>query len=70
MKIPPQKGDKILSRHPFAEQRRAYVTPHSVESLYRLYWADGKIQEEIPTLKEVREYAKNQIRSITKRYYT
>jgi nicotinate phosphoribosyltransferase len=58
---PPQASVKILSRHPFFDQRRAYVTPTSVQNLYKLYWADGEIKEPLPTLHEIRAYAKEQI---------
>lgn len=63
---PPRKGEKLLSRHPFLDQRRAYVTPTSVADLYKLYWADGQIQQHLPTLKEVRDYAKQQIHELRK----
>ncbi|CAF0817682.1 unnamed protein product [Rotaria sordida] len=62
----PQPSVKILSRHPFSDQRRAYVTPTSVESLYKLYWADGEIKEQLPSLKDVREYAKDQLNQLRK----
>ena len=57
---------KVLSRHPFSGQRRAYVTPTSVESLYKLYWSDGEIKEKLPTLKEIRDYAKHQLHHLRK----
>ncbi len=63
---PPQAGVKLLSRHPFSDQRRAYVTPTSVQSLYKLYWTNGEITEVLPTLKEVREYAKEQLHQLRK----
>jgi nicotinate phosphoribosyltransferase len=63
---PPQASVKLLSRHPFSDQRRAYVTPTSVQNLYRLYWSDGKIQEELPTLEKIRDYAREQIDSLRK----
>lgn len=63
---PPQASVKILSRHPFSDQRRAYVTPTSVQSLYKLYWADGEIKQVLPPLKEVREYAKDQLQQLRK----
>lgn len=62
----PKVGEKILSRHPFSEQRRAYVKPHEVLSLYKLYWANGKIQEELPSLKIIREYANEQLNQLRK----
>lgn len=57
---------RMLSRHPFLEQKRAYVTPTSVESLYRLYWSNGQIQGAVPTLKEVRTYARQQMEQLRK----
>jgi len=63
---PPKAGVKILSRHPFADQRRAYVTPTAVVDLYKLYWADGVIKEALPTLKDIRDYAKGQIDHLRK----
>ena len=62
----PQKGEKILSRHPFFDQRRAYVTPTSVQDLYRIFWSDGEIQQPLPSLKDIREYAKQQIHELRK----
>ena len=63
---PPQASVKVLSRHPFFAQRRAYVTPTSVESLYKLFWDNGEIKEKLPTLKEIRKYAKTQINQLRK----
>lgn len=63
---PPQPGIRMLSRHPFFEQKRAYVTPTSVQSLYRLYWADGEIKQTLPPLKEIRAYAREQIEQLRK----
>jgi nicotinate phosphoribosyltransferase len=56
----------MLSRHPFLEQKRAYVTPTSVQSLYHLYWSDGEIKGSLPTLKEIRTYAREQIDQLRK----
>ncbi|CAF1971388.1 unnamed protein product [Rotaria magnacalcarata] len=63
---PPEASVKLLSRHPFSDQRRAYVTPTSVRNLYKLYWADGEIKEKLPTLHEIRDYAKDQINQLRK----
>jgi nicotinate phosphoribosyltransferase len=62
----PQPSTRMLSRHPFLEQKRAYVTPTSVQMLYVLYWSDGKIQVPLPTLKEIRAYARDQIDQLRK----
>ncbi|CAF1629294.1 unnamed protein product [Adineta ricciae] len=62
----PQAGIRMLSRHPFLEQKRAYVTPSAVRNLYVLYWADGEIKAPLPTLKEVRAYAREQIDQLRK----
>lgn len=56
----------MLSRHPFSEQKRAYVTPTSVRNLYNVYWADGEIKGPLPTLKRIRTYAREQIDQLRK----
>ncbi|CAF0858995.1 unnamed protein product [Rotaria sordida] len=62
----PQAAVRMLSRHPFSEQKRAYVTPTSVRSLYNLYWADGEIKYSLPTLKQIRTYVREQINELRK----
>jgi len=62
----PAEATRMLSRHPFLEQKRAYVTPTSVRSLYRLYWSNGELKGDLPTLKEIRTYAREQIDEIRK----
>ncbi|CAF1259571.1 unnamed protein product [Rotaria magnacalcarata] len=62
----PEASVRILSRHPFSEQKRAYVTPSSVHSLYKLYWADGEIKGPMPSLKQVRTHAREQINELRK----
>ncbi|KAL3200769.1 hypothetical protein MRX96_013044 [Rhipicephalus microplus] len=39
---PPQKGKRVLCRHPFQESKRAYVIPDCVEDLCLLWWDHGK----------------------------
>ena len=63
---PPEPGTRILSRHPFIEQRRAYITPKSVQTMYRLYWADGEIKAPLPSLVEVRAHVKEQTETVRK----
>ncbi|KAH9374213.1 hypothetical protein HPB48_013698 [Haemaphysalis longicornis] len=40
---PPQKGSRVLCRHPFQESKRAYVMPDTVEDLCQLWWDHGKV---------------------------
>lgn len=60
----PEPMTRILIRHPFSEQRRAYVTPTTVEGLYKLYWSNGEIKEHLPPLKDIREYVKRQLNQL------
>ncbi len=62
----PVAHDQILCRHPFLENKRAYVKPSSVQSMYNLYWADGEIKHSLPTWEEVRTYAQQQLESLRK----
>nr|XP_053636874.1 nicotinate phosphoribosyltransferase-like [Cherax quadricarinatus] len=51
----PKCGSRVLCRHPFQESKRAYVSPAKVEALFKLYWKDGKIQQDLPNLEEIRD---------------
>jgi nicotinate phosphoribosyltransferase len=62
----PLASTRVLCRHPFLEQKRAYVTPTLVRSVYCLYWSDGKINGVLPTLKEIRTYVREQIDQLRK----
>lgn len=62
----PIANARILCRHPFLEKKRAYVTPSSVQSMYKLYWDNGDIKQSLPTWEEVRTYAAQQIDSLRK----
>lgn len=62
----PKEGVRILSRHPFSEQRRAYITPSTVRSLYVLYWSEGEIKATLPPLPKIREYVKEQVAHLRK----
>ncbi|CAF3894686.1 unnamed protein product [Rotaria sp. Silwood2] len=62
----PIAGTRMLCRHPFFETKRVYVTPTTVQSMYKLYWANGQIQYALPTWQEVRSYAQQQIETVRK----
>jgi nicotinate phosphoribosyltransferase len=52
---PPEVGQKVLCRHPFQESKRAYVIPTRVESLYKIFWKNGRVCQPHNTLIQVRE---------------
>lgn len=58
----PKVDEKVLCRHPFQESKRAFVIPSKVENLLTLYWSKGCLQQELPTLKETREYCKTSMK--------
>ncbi|CAJ0933127.1 unnamed protein product, partial [Mesorhabditis belari] len=55
---PPEAGHQILCRHPFEESKRALVLPSRVEPLHKLFWGDGKIQYDLPTLADIRTHVR------------
>ncbi|XP_050413034.2 nicotinate phosphoribosyltransferase [Patella vulgata] len=61
---PPSPRERTLCRHPFQESKRAYVSPASVQVLHKVYWKNGKIQQHLPTLKELRDKAMKSLQTI------
>lgn len=61
---PPEVGQKVLCRHPFQESKRAYVIPTHVEALYKVYWADGRVTQAMPSLDEVRDRVQNSLKTL------
>ncbi|KAK9753071.1 Nicotinate phosphoribosyltransferase C-terminal domain [Popillia japonica] len=61
---PPAENKKVLCRHPFEESKRAFVIPSKVEAMLKIYWKDGKVQQNLPNLKTVRETVKESLKSI------
>ncbi|KAL5281009.1 NAPRT family protein [Megaselia abdita] len=61
---PPEVGQKVLCRHPFQESKRAYVIPSRVEPLYKVYWKDGRICQDLPTLEQVREKVQRSLKTV------
>ncbi|KAG5309215.1 PNCB phosphoribosyltransferase, partial [Pseudoatta argentina] len=52
-----QEVEKITipgrKKKPFQQTKRSNVTPSRVESLYKIYWKDGKSCQPLPTLEEI-----------------
>ncbi|XP_011056081.1 PREDICTED: nicotinate phosphoribosyltransferase-like [Acromyrmex echinatior] len=65
---PPQVMQKILCRHPFQQTKRSNVTPSRVESLYKIYWKDGKLCQPLPTLEEIRNKVQESLKTLRNDY--
>lgn len=61
---PPQINEKVLCRHPFVESKRAYVIPSRVEKLLVLYWKNGEICQNLPTLQEIRQKVNGSLKTL------
>ena len=61
----PEAGERILCRHPFDNQKRAYVTPTRVITLHRLVF-DGsdKSARASTTLDEIRSHVSKQLQLV------
>jgi len=60
---PPQAGQRILCRHPFAESKRAFVIPSRVERLLNVVW-DGALTNPIsprPNLLPAKEHCRKSL---------
>ncbi len=55
---------RILCQHPFLDKKRAHVKPWKVKCMYNLYWADGEYKRQLPTWREVRDYAEEELKSL------
>lgn len=60
----PLPGTRVLCRHPFQESKRAYVSPAKVEALHKVFWKDGAIQQELPTLEEIRQRVQDSLQTL------
>ncbi|GBN86292.1 Nicotinate phosphoribosyltransferase [Araneus ventricosus] len=60
----PEVGMKVLVRHPFQESKRAYVQPVQVQNLQILYFSDGAICGDLPTLSDIRKHVKQSLATL------
>jgi len=64
----PTVGSRVLCRHPFHEAKRAWAEPQEVRPLYKLYWANGKVAQDLPSYGKIRENALNSVASLRSDY--
>ena len=62
--LAPEVGKRVLCRHPFQESKRAWVIPAKVESIYVVWWENGKIPLNIPSLTEIRERVQSSLQTL------
>ena len=60
---PPEVGERILCRHPFDHQKRAYVTPSKVLDLHQLVF-DATRCDPDRALVDIRAHLLNQLRTV------
>ena len=60
----PEVGKRVLCRHPFQESKRAWVIPAKVEPIYVVYWENGKIPIDIPSLTDIRERVQSSLQTL------
>ncbi|XP_055951375.1 nicotinate phosphoribosyltransferase-like [Argiope bruennichi] len=60
----PEVGKKVLVRHPFQESKRAYVQPVQVQNLQTLYFSDGAICGDLPSLSDIRKHVKQSLATL------
>jgi nicotinate phosphoribosyltransferase len=61
----PKAGHRVLCRHPFIENKRAFVSPALVTPLHVCVWKDGQVTSESGrerTLYEIRQYVQEQLK--------
>eukprot|EP00742_Colponemidia_sp_Colp-10_P003712 GILJ01003951.1.p1 GENE.GILJ01003951.1~~GILJ01003951.1.p1 ORF type:complete len:572 (-),score=52.66 GILJ01003951.1:451-2124(-) len=56
----PQPNERLLCRHPFEAQKRAYVNAASVVPLLQLVW-DGVLTRTLPSLDQCRHHCRSQL---------
>eukprot|EP00038_Savillea_parva_P021917 m.36349 g.36349 ORF g.36349 m.36349 type:complete len:581 (+) comp5395_c0_seq1:154-1896(+) len=61
---PPQAGERILCRHPFLESKRAHVVPAKVQRLHHLYFNEGKVVRDLPSLEDLRDRVSTSLRQL------
>ncbi|EYB83143.1 hypothetical protein Y032_0342g3042 [Ancylostoma ceylanicum] len=62
----PGKNTQILCRHPFEESKRALVVASKVETLHQVFWADGAIAQELPSINAIRDRVIQSLRTVRK----
>jgi nicotinate phosphoribosyltransferase len=60
----PVAGERVLVRHPFAESKRAHVTPGAVRSLYTCFWRNGIVCAPLPSIHELRARVQRELAAL------
>ena len=61
----PKVGEPYLCQHPFIPTKRSKVTSSRIESLYKVYWKDGRIVEDnTDTLNMIRDRVAYQLQHL------
>ena len=64
----PEVNQRVLCRHPFQENKRAWVIPSKVQPLYTCWWEMGQVTRPFPSLAQVRENVQESLQTLRKDY--
>merc|ERR1719419_1363031 len=60
----PEVNQRVLCRHPFQENKRAWVIPSKVQPLYTCWWERGQVTRPYPSLAQIRDNVQESLKTL------